>query len=505
MPSSSESDWFSSEYEVDLARLLRRRFQWLSIAYVLWEALSLIVLAASRIDATATLDLLADDRWPIGVPRPDAAQIIQLGELSQLHLSVVALVTAAIAATAAWFGIVRRRAVHARAELIHEASLMIVLVGLAQAALDIYVGVRLQGQFSPLASLFFWHFTACLFLPWTPLQSLKPIAPLLLVYVVADLLLPIPADAGAVIDGAPASWWMLALARTVALPFVLAPGLILSWLRLRRYGSRFRGKRFREGFLSMRRELASARAIHESIFPAPDPTGHLPFRFTFHPAQDLGGDFPAMWVRGDGARMVLIVDVFGHGLRSALAVQRLAGEIERLRLERPLIDPAELMTGMHRYCEIVLSRHQSYATAFCAKIDPHARTLTFVNAAHPPAFVRAVGGGKPRPLESNAGVLGMPEQPSIDEVCVPLLEGDTLVCYTDGVVEALSPSRVALGVDNLRGTLSHRDLPDDLPAHVASLVDSWTHGRRADDVLVVTVGPVLLDAAVTTAEASHDQ
>jgi hypothetical protein len=33
-------------------------------------------------------------------------------------------------------------------------------------------------------------------------------------------------------------------------------------------------------------------------------------------------------------------------------------------------------------------------------------------------------------------------------------------------------------------------LPDDVTAHVASLVDSWTRGRRDDDVLVVMAGPM---------------
>jgi serine phosphatase RsbU (regulator of sigma subunit) len=285
-------------------------------------------------------------------------------------------------------------------------------------------------------------------------------------------------------------WWTAALLRTVALPFVLAPGLLLCWLRLRRHGSRFRTKRFRDGFVSLRRELASARAIHESIFPGQEPDAAVPFRYTFKPAQDLGGDFPATWVREDGARMVLLVDVFGHGLRSALAVQRLAGEIERLRLEDPLIDPAQLMNGLHRYCELVLSRHQSYATAICAKLDPAAGTLTFTNAAHPPAFVRPAGGGSPRALDSNCGVLGMPEQEPLQQETIALGPGDAFIAYTDGVIEAQNPARQSLGLDNLRATLSHRDLPSDVTTHVASLVDSWTRGRRDDDVLVVMAGPL---------------
>ncbi len=501
---ADERDWFSSEYEVELSRFFKRRFLWLAVAYIAWELLGVVVIVASQVSAEAALELLANDRWPSGVPRPDAATIIAFGALSRLQTWLVITLTLLIAGIAALFGLVRRRAINGRDELIREASIMIMLVGVAQAALDVYLGLSSRQGFSPLASLFFWHITACLFLPWSPKQSLKPIAPLLVIYVLADLVLPLPVEAPVVVDGVEMGtpWWTTALLRTIALPFVLAPGLLLCWLRLRRHGSRFRTKRFRDGFVSLRRELASARAIHESIFPGQEPNAAVPFRYTFKPAQDLGGDFPATWVREDGARMVLLVDVFGHGLRSALAVQRLAGEIERLRLEDPLIDPAPLMNGLHRYCELVLSRHQSYATAICAKLDPIAGTITFTNAAHPPAFVRAAGGGTPRALDSNAGVLGMPDQDPLPQETVAIGPGDAFIAYTDGVIEAQNPARQSLGLDNLRATLSHRDLPTDVTTHVASLVDSWTRGRRDDDVLVVMAGPMQL-AAVQPADAAR--
>ncbi|MBM4110354.1 MAG: serine/threonine-protein phosphatase [Phycisphaerae bacterium] len=509
---ADERDWFRSEYEVELSRFFKRRFLWLAVAYIAFELLGVALIVATQWSADATLDLLANDRWPVGVPRPDTATIIALGGLSRLQTWLVITLTLIIAGIAALFGLVRRRAISGRDELIHEASIMIVLVGVAQAALDVYLGLNSRHGFSPLTSLFFWHFTACLFLPWSPLQSLKPIAPLLVIYMLADLLLPLPVDAPVIVDGVEMGtrWWTTALARTIALPFVLAPGLLLCWLRLRRHGSRFRTKRFRDGFVNLRRELASARAIHESIFPGQDPDAAVPFRYTFKPAQDLGGDFPATWVRDDGARMVLLVDVFGHGLRSALAVQRLAGEIERLRLEDPLIDPAALMGGLHRYCELVLSRHQSYATAICAKIDPAAGTMTFTNAAHPPAFVRAARGGAPRSLDANAGVLGIPDQEPLTQETVSIGPGDAFIAYTDGVIEAQNPSRHSLGLDNLRATLSRRDLPIDVTAHLAALVDSWTRGRRDDDVLVVMAGPMQsaptvmpTQVAGPVAEAAH--
>ena len=84
----------------------------------------------------------------------------------------------------------------------------------------------------------------------------------------------------------------------------------------------------------------------------------------------------------------------------------------------------------------------------------------------------------------------MPEQDPLQQETIALGPGDAFIAYTDGVIEAQNPARQSLGLDNLRATLSHRDLPSDVTTHVASLVDSWTRGRRDDDVLVVMAGPL---------------
>ncbi|MFM7806998.1 MAG: hypothetical protein ACKPEA_03595, partial [Planctomycetota bacterium] len=160
---ADERDWFSSEYEVELSRFFKRRFLWLAVAYIAWELLGVVAIVASQVSAQVALDLLANDRWPSGVPRPDAATIIAFGALSRLQTWLVITLTLLIAGIAALFGLVRRRAINGRDELIREASIMIVLVGVAQAALDVYLGLSSRQGFSPLASLFFWHITACLF------------------------------------------------------------------------------------------------------------------------------------------------------------------------------------------------------------------------------------------------------------------------------------------------------------------------------------------------------
>ena len=97
--------------------------------------------------------------------------------------SIVAMLCIAI-----WYGVVKRRRVETRADAVREASWMILSLGIVQAGFEAVVAAR-GGDFSPLTSLFFWHFTACLILPWTWRESLRPMLPLILLYAVIDIVL----------------------------------------------------------------------------------------------------------------------------------------------------------------------------------------------------------------------------------------------------------------------------------------------------------------------------
>lgn len=488
---AEDRDYFRSEYEEHLSTLFRRRFLFLSVACIAWEALAVGLGYLNRLWAGEALDALAADRWPTGTPRPEGDLIVGFQHMADLPLGMLIASGLTAAGVAAWFGLVRRSSVQDRSRLIREASLMILLVGLTDLLMTFTLAARGIPGSTPIASVIFWHFVACLFLPWSPWQSLRPILPLAAVALLGSLAIPpIRAALGLFEPSGGAVPWRAAAGSLLVLPIGLAPGFFLCWWRLRRQGNRFQTRRFREGFLSLRRELAAARALHESVFPEVDPDGPLPFRYAYRPANELGGDFTVTWVRPDDARMLILADVFGHGIQAALAVQRLSGEIERLRLEHPMAGPQEIMSRLHRYCELVLAPHQSFVTAFCAELDAGRGTLCFVSAGHPTAFLRHADGRLPTRLESNAPLLGIPAAAGHAPQWLALRTGDCLVAYTDGVIEARDPEGQQLGEANLLATVSSPMPASELPERIAAAVDGWCRGRRDDDVLVAMVGPV---------------
>lgn len=331
-------------------------------------------------------------------------------------------------------------------------------------------------------SIFFSHFLACLFLPWTPRESMRPITPLLVLNAVIAL------------------WYIRLFTLGVILscllsPLVAAPGLLICWWRHSRHRERFNIRMLKGRYGELKQELASARQIHESLFPRPISTGPVRFEYRYEPMRQIGGDYLFARSRGghDGRLPILdmaIVDVTGHGIGAALTVNRLYGEIERQLGENPDAGPGDILTGLNDYLHHTLATHSVYATAVCLRFDPNDGTLRWASAGHPPAFLRTVDGRIER-LDSTTLVLGACRGDDFDphEQETRFLPGDMLVIYTDGALEARNDQGRMLGLRGLEALIAGVR-PDEEGGYASAVlrgVDEHRFGPPQDDTLIVEV------------------
>src|SRR5690606_35391330 len=130
------------------------------------------------------------------------------------------------------------------------------------------------------------------------------------------------------------------------------------------------------------------------------------------------------------------IDVSGHGVGAALAVNRLHGELLRFFAQHPDGSPGRLLTALNDYSLVALSPQAVYSTALCLRVDPHAGTLTWASAGHPPAFLRRAD-GRIEPIESTAVMLGVIDGESFqpNEQSCAIQPGDRILAYTDGASE----------------------------------------------------------------------
>jgi serine phosphatase RsbU (regulator of sigma subunit) len=124
-------------------------------------------------------------------------------------------------------------------------------------------------------------------------------------------------------------------------------------------------------------------------------------------------------------------------------------------------------------------RTNMFATVFLASVEPWSGELVYLNAGHEPALVIATDGSIEE-LRPTGPALGMMPGSRFTAVTRTLEPGHTLFAFTDGLVEARSPTGEVYGGDRLR-ELARNERNTPASALVKAVLDSLaTFGRHAD-------------------------
>ncbi|MFI6520634.1 PP2C family protein-serine/threonine phosphatase [Spirillospora sp. NPDC050679] len=171
------------------------------------------------------------------------------------------------------------------------------------------------------------------------------------------------------------------------------------------------------------------KAMHTEL-PA---AGRLEFAARYLPAEaglNVGGDWYDAFERPDGRAFAAVGDVTGHGLRAAALMGQLRTALRAYALEAPA--PGDVLARMHRL--LVHLQPDELATALVAQIAPGGR-MRWANAGHPPPLVRAAD-GRVRVLNGGDPLLGAPaEEIGYRVRSTRLAPGDTVLMFTDGLIE----------------------------------------------------------------------
>jgi serine phosphatase RsbU (regulator of sigma subunit) len=198
------------------------------------------------------------------------------------------------------------------------------------------------------------------------------------------------------------------------------------------------------------RERSIAETLQRSLLPdrLPDIPG-FDLAASYQAAgegYDVGGDFYDAFAVDDGRWLVVIGDVCGKGPEAAAltALTRYTLRAEATHEPRP----APLLTLLNR--AILQQRSdQRFCTAACALIERQdtGAAVTVSVGGHPlPLIVRA--DGRVESVGQGGTPIGMVDDPSLSEETTSLGPGDTIVFYTDGLLDAHAPRRM-LGEDDV--------------------------------------------------------
>jgi steroid delta-isomerase-like uncharacterized protein len=232
-------------------------------------------------------------------------------------------------------------------------------------------------------------------------------------------------------------------------------------------------------------ELQVARQIQQALLPEAVPELYgWQLAAYYKPAREVGGDFYDFLELEDGHLGLVVGDATGKGMPAALVMATTRGMLRAVA--QSLDSPGEVLQRVNDalYPDIP---SEMFVTCFYAILDPKNGTLSYANAGHDLPYLWQSGDAEE--LRARGMPLGLMPEMSYEEKEAVLGEGDSVLFYSDGLVEAHDPSYEMFGFPRLEALISERgkerSLEETLLEELYSFVgESW---EQEDDITLLTL------------------
>ncbi len=243
----------------------------------------------------------------------------------------------------------------------------------------------------------------------------------------------------------------------------------------------------------LEQELEVARTIQETLVPPNDPVSNNFFKFAgyFQPATTCGGDWWT-WHQLVGDKVLVVIgDVTGHGVPSAMitAAAKAACDVAR-SVYQDDVAVTRLLEIMN-YAIFESAKRKFVMTCFASIVDTKKRTITYANAGHNfPYLFRAGEDGKGEfgSLMIRGNRLGDLRESKYEAKTTDLVSGDILVWYTDGIVECENTAGEEYGEKRFRASVRRAAALDAGEMRDSVVADSqqfFGEMLRKDDITLV--------------------
>jgi steroid delta-isomerase-like uncharacterized protein len=234
-------------------------------------------------------------------------------------------------------------------------------------------------------------------------------------------------------------------------------------------------------------ELQVSRRIQQASLPEEVPTLEgwqiTPY---YQPAREVGGDFYDFHLLSEGRLGVVVGDATGKGVPAALVMSTTLG---MLRLAAQSYCSAGEM--LQRVNEALFANIPAnmFVTCFYAILDPASGLLCYANAGHDLPYLHHHDDGEAKELRARGMPLGLMSSMGYEEKELVLEAGESVLFYSDGLVEAHNPQREMFGFPRLRALLAEHaeesSLGDFLLEELYSFVgEGW---EQEDDITLLTL------------------
>jgi len=203
----------------------------------------------------------------------------------------------------------------------------------------------------------------------------------------------------------------------------------------------------------------------------------------------VGGDLADVHFDGVEQLYLTIVDVTGHGITAALLVNRICTEIRRLVREK--LQPREIISSVNEFILESFEGTGMFLTMFTAVLNLKTGSLLYSGCAHPPVVIWKRQRNAFTKLESQNPIVGYEHRRAsgIQQDEALMAQGDKLIIYTDGIIEAEDQRGKPLGLDGLirfiKPCIYLR--PKDVGEAVLRNLKAFSAGPPKDDIYLIVV------------------
>src|SRR5919112_628259 len=236
----------------------------------------------------------------------------------------------------------------------------------------------------------------------------------------------------------------------------------------------------------LEQELEVARRIQQASLPKEMPQlQHWQINPYYKPAREVGGDFYDFLELADGRLGVVVGDATGKGVPAALMMASTRSTLRAVAQASE--SPGDALRRVNDPLATDIPSNM-FVTCFYAILDPKSGSLSYANAGHDLPYLRGRGGDAEE-LRARGMPLGLMSGMSYEEGEASLREEDSVLFYSDGLVEAHDPKGEMFGFPRLRALVAEhveeRQLGDFLMEEIHSFVgEGW---EQEDDITLLTL------------------
>jgi sigma-B regulation protein RsbU (phosphoserine phosphatase) len=253
----------------------------------------------------------------------------------------------------------------------------------------------------------------------------------------------------------------------------------------------------------LERELEMARGIQRSLLPESPPV--IPgyeLAVMNEPCYEVGGDYYDFLSLGPQTLLLVIADVEGKGVSSALVMSNLQATLRALVMHLHSLEVLALSLNEMMYND---TKSRKYLSIFLGLVDTRRNGLHYINAGHVPPILINGETGEYKLLQDGGTVVGLFPTAEYERGSAKLNPGDILVTSTDGITEACNANDDEFGYDRLAKCVAkHRQKSaEQIIEAVLAEVKEYSHEGVHIDDKVLMVLKVTKDRTVDGPKPRH--